>query len=149
MRSGRKKKKNIFSRLFLNPKFACLVGVVVLVWLLVPLSEKWEEKKEIDREIDRLQQEISQLENKNQNLEELTEYLRSDQFVEDQARSNLGLKKEGEEVIVMQKGEGKVAGAFDDNSEEGAGENGSGRDKGSSNIGKWLEYFFGKNKTSE
>ncbi|HMB65414.1 MAG TPA: septum formation initiator family protein, partial [Patescibacteria group bacterium] len=104
--SSKRKKGNPLFRFFFNPKFLALVAIVALVWLSFPLREKLQGKKEIDKEIQNLKQEISELENKNQDLEELTKYLQSDQFVEEQARMNLGLKKKGEEVVVIKEEEG-------------------------------------------
>lgn len=147
----KRKKGNPLFRFFFNPKFISLVALVAVAWLFFPLSEKIKEKREIDKEIEDLNQEISQFENKNQKLEELTKYLQSEQFVEEQARMNLGLKKEGEEVVVIQEGEGKVAGAFaengdvDDNKDKDQNKKTSRR---FSNMGKWWDYFFGKKSTS-
>lgn len=137
-------------RFFFNPKFLALVAIVALVWLSFPLREKLQGKKEIDKEIQSLKQEISELENKNQDLEELTKYLQSDQFVEEQARMNLGLKKKGEEVVVIKEEEGKVAGAFAKNNNIDSNKNKADKKQSRqfSNWEKWWDYFFGEKNSS-
>jgi len=148
--SSKRKKGNPLFRFFFNPKFLALVAIVALVWLSFPLREKLQGKKEIDKEIQNLKKEISELENKNQDLEELTKYLQSDQFVEEQARMNLGLKKKGEEVVVIKEEEGKVAGAFakNDNIDSHKDAATKKQSRQFSNWEKWWDYFFGREKSS-
>ncbi len=142
----RDKKQGIFFRFFTNPKFLAVLGVIALAMLIFPLKEKLNQRQGIEREIESLEAEISKLDSQNQELESLIKYLQSDQFVEDQARMNLGLKKEGEEVVVIRDGGGQVAGAFsgNDDADTVAKEDKQGS---FSNWGKWWSYFFGNNNS--
>ena len=79
-----------------------------------------------------LEQEIAKLENKNLELTELLGYLKSDDFVEQEAREKLNMRKSGERVMLVPKAEnpetlaGPVSGAAE-----------------IKNWRLWLGYFFG------
>ncbi len=94
-----KKKKN-FSNTIFNQKFLTAIGLVVILLISLPLVKNINQRHKINTEIKSLEKDIKTLENDNSKLKGLINYLESDQFVEEQARLNLGLKKEGEQVIV-------------------------------------------------
>jgi cell division protein FtsB len=123
----KRNKKNFFS----GPLWLTFILLVVLGCLAGPLSSNFLRKQKVDSEILELQKEISRLDSSNKDLEKLLVYLKSDQFAEVQARVNFGLKKPGEEVVVIKSGENskeiEAAGA-----EEGK----------NSNPVKWLKYFL-------
>lgn len=75
--------------------------------------------------------EIERLEGGNSELKKLLSYLNSDQFAEAQARLNFGLKKPGEEVVVVKSNDSLqgIIGSID------------GEEK-ISNPSKWLKYFL-------
>jgi len=93
-----------------------------------------------------LEKEIANLENKNSNFKDLVSYLESNQFVEEQARLKLGLKKEGEDVAVIKNGlDNKIENNLTATSSSIF--NIPGLDKANSvdpisNLQKWLKYFF-------
>ena len=79
--------------------------------------------------------------------------MNSDQFIEEQARENLNLKKDGEEVVVMRGLNGDAVGAT-----ANGGDNSDSADKSVfsvpglekaearaeiSNPKKWIKYFWG------
>jgi cell division protein FtsB len=121
------KRKKFFS----TPAAIFLLLVLLSIFLAVPLLNNFSKRQQIDSEITGLRQEIEKLEGGNNDLKELLAYLKSDQFAENQARLNFGLKKPGEEVVVVKSEEGVkiIAGA----------ENGENE---TSNPGKWLRYFL-------
>lgn len=84
-----------------NQKFLALIGLAVLVLISFPIAKNISQKYAVDKEIEDLQNEIAEIEGQNKDLRGLIDYLESDQFVEEQARLNLGLKKEGEDVVVL------------------------------------------------
>lgn len=88
----------IFSRQFLLTLF--LIGLLAL--FVVPLTKNWRQKQAIDSEISELKKQVAQMENKNSSLQQILDYMQSDQFVEQEARSKLNYKKPGEEVTVIQ-----------------------------------------------
>jgi len=95
-------KKNNFSRNFLfNEKILTVFLLVIIILLSIPLYNNFHRRQKINREISDLEAEIKQAENKNTDLQKLIKYLESDQFVEEQARLNLNMKKPGESVAVV------------------------------------------------
>ncbi|MCK4553364.1 septum formation initiator family protein [Candidatus Parcubacteria bacterium] len=94
-------KKNFITRILFNSKTFALIGLIIIILISIPLAKRVSQKYKIDQEIKDLEAEIADLENKNIDLKEFVNYLESDQFVEEQARLQFGLKKEGEEAAVI------------------------------------------------
>ena len=137
--SGRRSKfkKNKNRSFWKNPKLLTFVFVLVIIFISVPLGKKLLQKQEINKEIKKLQNEISEIEQENDELDKLIQYLESEHFLEEQARLNLGLKKKGEKVLVIKGEEGMVAGIKEGNNLD---QDGSQNDK--SQLMKWWNYFF-------
>ncbi len=98
------KRRNFFINFIFSPKIFFLVGIIIVIAISFPLSKNISKKYKIDKEILELEEEIKTLEGANSDFKKMITYLESDYFVEEQARLNLGLKKEGEEVIVIEDG---------------------------------------------
>lgn len=96
----RKLKTKISSIIFSAKTFFVLV-LAVFILLMIPLSRNISARFRINQEIKGLEAEIASTQSKNNDLNKLITYLNSDQYVEQQARENLNLKKEGEEVVVL------------------------------------------------
>lgn len=79
----------VFSRQFLLT--LVLVGLVAV--FAVPLTKNYRQKRVINREIKSLEAEVTQLEHKNSSLQQVLDYMQSDQFVEEEARTKLNYKK--------------------------------------------------------
>lgn len=111
------------------------MGLIVLISF--PLAKNVSKRYHLSKEIKELDKEIAEFESKNKDLKELITYLESEQFVEEKARLNLGLKKEGE----------KVAEIKDDNFATTASlREGEQADLGIfSNLRQWWNYFFNRN----
>ncbi len=108
-----------------------ILGILILVLISFPVFENMDQRNEIDTEMEELENEILRLHTKNEDLKNAIEYLESDQFTEEQARFSLGLKKRGEDVVVVKKEEmtsdsREVLENFADKS----------------NAEKWWSYFF-------
>lgn len=93
--------KNIFTRLIFHPKIIFILGLTILILITLPLARVVSHRYEINKEIRELEDEIENIENKNANITKVIEFLKSNQFVEKEARLKLGLKKEGEEVAII------------------------------------------------
>ncbi|MFW5888141.1 MAG: FtsB family cell division protein [Patescibacteria group bacterium] len=132
-------KRRIFSLMY-GPGFFSLIGVIILVVISVPLARGLTQKNEVEKEISKIEAEINNLESQNKELDRLVGYLQSDRFLEKQARTSFGLKKRGEEVVVIkeEEREGKVAGVSASSDEQ----NKERKEEERSNPGKWAEYFF-------
>ena len=138
-------KKNInFNKTILNHKFITVVGLIIILLIAIPLVKNIRQRNKINNEIKSLEDDIKKLGNDNYELRGLIDYLESDQFVEEQARLNLGLKKQGEKVIVVEDSR-DISGNIDTTSDSmikipWLGKNIS-RDN-ITNTQKWLVYFF-------
>jgi len=102
MRSDKKSffKKIIFSKIFL------VAGVIILVLLTIALVKKMAHDYSVESEIKSLQSEIAELENTNNEFNQLVDYLSTDRFVEEEARTKLGMAADGEEMIVIKNNDG-------------------------------------------
>jgi len=96
-----RRKNNYFEKIFFNQKFLTLIGLAVIILIGFPFIKNTLKQYRIDKEINELKKEIFELQNKNVDLKNFVSYLESDQFAEEQARLNLGLKKPGEELTVI------------------------------------------------
>ncbi|MDA3839587.1 MAG: septum formation initiator family protein [Patescibacteria group bacterium] len=136
-----RKKKNLFSRLFFNQYWIAVFVLVLLFLISIPLARNISKKYDIDSEVRALEDEIAGLQKKNIELEKFIDDYGSSDFVEEIARLNLGLKKEGEEVLVVKRGN------IDNTNENSLGINKEIEfvgDVKENNPSKWLRYFFKK-----
>lgn len=138
-----KEKKKVFKLVF-SQIAVFIFGLVILVLISIPLARNVSQRYKINQEIKDLESEIQGLEKQNSGLKDFVEYLGSEQFVEEQARLNLGLKKQGEEVAVVKNGDGKEAASQNKQTETNnffdvkiVQET-----KKISNPVKWRNYFF-------
>ena len=131
MKSSSKKKKQGY---LLRSKFSLLGGIIILAFLGLNFTNTWKQSRAIDLEMKSLEQEIVTLEETNIELSELINYLNSTAYIEKKAREDLGLKKEGEETVIIPSVEGFIV--SDDNKK--------GNDNKASKINpaKWWNYFF-------
>ncbi|MDP2736264.1 MAG: septum formation initiator family protein [bacterium] len=139
-----RRKNNYFKKIFFNQKFLTLLGLVVIILIGFPFVKNTLKQYRINKEISELKKEIFDLQNKNVDLKNFVSYLESDQFAEEQARLNLGLKKPGEELTVIKTAAGDTLAS----TSSGAtifnipGYEKTGPDIKASNPRKWLNYFF-------
>jgi cell division protein FtsB len=87
---------------FSNPKVFAIIALAFLLLILIPLAKNYSRKRLIEREIAEISQEITEFENKNKELQDMISYLQSDQSLEEQARLNMGMRRPGESVAVVQ-----------------------------------------------
>lgn len=137
-----RRKNNYFKKI--NQRFLTLLGLIAIILISLPFAKNTFKQYRIDKEISELKEEIGALENKNVDLKNFVAYLESDQFAEEQARLNLGLKKPGEELTVIKMAPGQ---ALTGTSSGRTIFNITGYEKPApqvrkSNPRKWLNYFF-------
>lgn len=135
--------KLIFSRQF----FITLLLLGLLAVFAVPLTKNWRQKRAIDREVAELEQQVNDLEHKSSNLKQVLDFMQSDQFVEQEARTKLNYKKPGEEVAVIESRPGENTASpsssnIFDLPPAPPTERTEARLTG--NLGNWLNYFFKK-----
>jgi cell division protein FtsL len=132
----KKIKGKFFTGLFLTPYFFTLVCLIVIAVIVLPVYKNARQRFGVNNEITDLQKQIASLETSNNDLTKLEIYLQSDQYAEQEARLNMGLKMPGEHVAVIENpGQGTVQSA--------AGLANRDNDKKNSNPIRWWNFFFG------
>jgi len=120
---------SFWTRWLADKRIFAIIALIFLLLILIPLAKNYSHKRLIEKEIEDIQAEISDFEAKNGELKEMIDYLQSDQSLEEQARLNMGLKRPGETVAVIQENAGGVPQASEAIVEE------------ISNWRKWWQYF--------
>lgn len=125
------KKRFFNSRLFLF----IMLGVAIIV--AVGYARAYYQDYKIKQEIKNLQDDVSSLQKKKINTIDILQYVSSSAYVEDQARTELNMKKPGENVVFVNKSANdlKNEDVNSDNSDSG---------QLISNRLKWLYYFIHK-----
>ena len=82
-------------------KFFLVFCVFLFLVILFGLAKGTIKNYKVDTEIENLQDEINNLERQNQELGQLIDYLKSDAFVEQEAKLKFGYKKSGETLVVI------------------------------------------------
>ena len=125
--------------IFKNQYFISFLGLCIIILIAIPVVKNNSKQRKIDREINGLRDEIAGLNGRNNDLKKVVDYLKSDQFVMEQSRLNLNVKKPGEEVYVIE-GMGATSSAdsqiFDINKAIPV--------KEMTNPERWMRYFVAK-----
>lgn len=131
--------------------------VFVLAGTIFVFSKAAQRKRQVEKEIETLKQEIEKLGGRNGDIAALLENFGDKDYLEQEARLRLNLKKKGEEVaIVLPRNQAGIGAAENENAaldsviagrEEAKQSDFSGRaaKTGSpkmNNLKKWLAYFF-------
>ncbi|TSC96309.1 MAG: Uncharacterized protein Athens101410_23 [Parcubacteria group bacterium Athens1014_10] len=130
------KRKNNISK-FIFSKFSFIFLLFFLIVLIGATSKITAKRYKINKEIYNLKKEANDLDVQNKELTKMIEYLDTLSFKEKEARLKLGLQKEGEKTIIITSPYSELK------SKELKIEE---KELVRSNILKWWEYFFSKNK---
>ncbi len=125
----RRKIRKIFPDLFFS-KFFLVFCVFLLLAILVGLAKGTVKNYRMNTEVQDLQNEINRLARQNQEFGQLIDYLKSESFIEQEGKLKLGLKKPGEQLVVIP--QDKIILNTDQDKGNQAG----------SNPVKWWSYFF-------
>ena len=131
MKNKRKKQSFLVNLVF--SKFFLFFCIIIFVVILFGIAKGTVKNYYIDSEIIELQEEIAHLERKNEDFKQLINYLKTDSFVEQEAKLKLGYKKPGEHLVVIQD-QNKTSYFNQINEPDKA--------KEISNPAKWWAYFF-------
>ncbi|OGE76613.1 MAG: hypothetical protein A3C85_00330 [Candidatus Doudnabacteria bacterium RIFCSPHIGHO2_02_FULL_48_21] len=121
----------MFYRL-LKSRLGIVVGILLLMAIIFYLAKETYKKRQIDQVIAGLEDEIAAAEGRNKEILELISYYKTTEYKERQARSLLGLQKEGEFAVALPQSQSAKP-------SETAGANADNR----ANYQKWWDYFFG------
>lgn len=119
--------KFFYSNMFFVVMFA------VLALMLLSYARAYYQDIKIKQEIASLEQEVQELEHKKIESLEMLSFVTSDEFVEQQARTVLNMKKPGEQVAFVQTSIGNRRSGYGDSHTGG---------KRLTNVIQWLRYFF-------
>jgi cell division protein FtsB len=136
------KKRSSFKNIIFSQKFLAFLGLLILTLISVPLGASISKRNKISQEIKELEKEISQIENKNKDLNKLISYLESSQFIEEQARLKFGLKKPGEEVVIIKEDYNNIRQNKESNIFKIPGLENAKPEKQLANPERWWRYFF-------
>jgi len=130
------KKRSFFIQV-ISSRLFIVTGIAVLIFLGVSIGKELTRKVEVTQRVTSLKNEIASVAKKNTELSDLINYLKSESYREREARLKLGLKKEGEQVIIIPntslENEQETADTLDQSSET----------KDSQSAAKrWWNYFF-------
>ncbi|MFC1612452.1 septum formation initiator family protein [Patescibacteria group bacterium] len=124
-------------KISLKKIFGMKLFLVVLVLILGLFSfnffKEYNRNRQLNAEIQKLEEMAKDLEAQNIDILNLAKYLDTEEFLESEARTKLGLHKEGEEVVVVNIPGSKMA------EQEGVVQE---KEK-ISNWHQWWKYFFG------
>lgn len=99
--------KTSLNRVLHGGRWIVIGGLVVIVGIGIALTRDVIRKARIRKEIASLEQQISGLERRNEELAGLIDYFESDTFTEREARAKLNVQKPGEKVIEVQQPSGE------------------------------------------
>ena len=139
---------------FISGKPFLFLGSALLVFILAMVFRQWRQKYVVQKEINDLSVQASSLQQKNQDLQNLLQYLQTTDYKQEAAREQLNLQRSGEVVYNFsaqgqsgQAGQSGQGGQFgqDGVSAAGAGNAGAAADAAGQNVSdaqKWWNYFF-------
>lgn len=130
-----KKENKSLVRRFYASRLFLLISLVFVGLISLGYARAYYQDYKIKQEIKALEQEIRGLETKKIESLEILQYVTSPDFVEEKARLELNMKKPGENVAIVQRGEGSPEIAVQDYKEDNIE---------LSNPKKWLNYFLNK-----
>lgn len=128
---------NRWPTLFRQPSWwIVLVAGVLFVTFSVAIIRELVNSHNVRQQVARLEQEVTSEEQRQQQLQDLIDYLGSPTFQEQEARLKLGLKKSDERVIV-------VPVAPTTNTPGATSDTGGSATSPLSHPAQWWKYFFG------
>lgn len=95
------KKGKTFLRRFFGSRWFLITAFIAAVLVTFGYARAYYQDYKIRQEIQSLQEQVKKLEHKKLESMEILKYVTSDAFVEEKARTELNLKKPGENVLIV------------------------------------------------
>ncbi|MEK7064978.1 MAG: septum formation initiator family protein [Patescibacteria group bacterium] len=102
------KNEKSFLKRFFGSRWFLVTAFVVAVLVAFGYARAYYQDYKIRQEIDSLQEQVKKLEHKKIESMDILKYVTSDAFVEEKARTELNLKKPGENVLIIKNQAGQV-----------------------------------------
>ena len=125
---------------FLSSRAVLFFLLLAFVWLSLVLVKAFYKKRQLDQEIGSLKAEIDKTDKKGQELSQLLSYFGSESYLEKEAKDKLNLKKEGENVVMVQEPAADQVVAVDSSSDNQAAATAAPVNE--NNLVKWWKFFF-------
>ena len=138
-----KQKSTWLKNFFKSQLLLCIFLLIILGLLIVPMISNLKKRSALDKEIQQLKTEVTRGENQTGEFKKMIEYLSSTQFVEEQARLNMNLKKQGENVVSI-KDMGIAKTTEQAQAEQQKVNEPEPPFSVKVQINHWLDYFFGQ-----
>jgi cell division protein FtsB len=139
--------KSLIKKIYSKQIIFTIIGLVIIVLISIPLAKNVSKLYKVNQEVDNFKIEIKNLGSKNSQLNNLISYLESDQYIENEARLNLNLKKPGETVYAINNKD-EEENASTKNSNIDSIQTSPSLDMNNShevtNLSRWINYFFNK-----
>ncbi|PIR80648.1 hypothetical protein COU24_02790, partial [Candidatus Kuenenbacteria bacterium CG10_big_fil_rev_8_21_14_0_10_39_14] len=90
-----------FSHNLLSSRILLLTLFLLLVFIGMAIVKEKKSQKIVKENINSLESEITELDGKSLELTQMIKYLRSDEYVEREAREKLGMQKQGEQLVIV------------------------------------------------
>ncbi len=97
----RKDQKSMWRRFFESRLFL-VCSIVILVFVIMSYARAYYEDYEVRQKIQELEKQVQSLEGKKLESLQILQYVKSDNFIEEKARTELNLKKPGESVVFVE-----------------------------------------------
>ncbi|PIR73980.1 MAG: hypothetical protein COU35_04985 [Candidatus Magasanikbacteria bacterium CG10_big_fil_rev_8_21_14_0_10_47_10] len=97
---SRQKQHGVFRRFF-GSRLFLIIALIVLTLIALSFARAYYQDYKIRQQIAELREEVHQLEKRKLESMEILDYVTSDTFVEEKARTELNMKKSGENVVVI------------------------------------------------
>jgi len=130
------RKNTSVGRFFASRSFL-LVALIIVALLALGFARAYYQDYRVKEEIRQLEHEVSQLEQKKLDSLDMLKYVASSAYVEDKARTELNMKKSGENVAFLQN-------IVEDESKTGDNIDLSTDRQSLTNPVKWVYYFIHK-----
>ncbi|MEK7636773.1 MAG: septum formation initiator family protein [Patescibacteria group bacterium] len=121
-----------------------LISGVLFITFSVAIVRELLNGQQVRQQVRRLQDQVAGEQRRQQQLQDLIDYLGSPTFQEQEARLKLGLKKSGEQVIVVPSASSPTTGSAADAARLPTDATG----RPLSHPQRWWQYFFGPDASS-
>lgn len=136
-----------FIRRLLRLRVFLIINMVVLFFLSLSFGREWTRNASIEGQIDDLKEQKETMESRKLELLSLGQTIQSQFFLEQEGRLKYGLRKPGEELVVVTNTQTEQPASAEANDSgdifaDGGSIEGSGDPTPTSNPTRWWNYFF-------
>ncbi len=128
-------KKNLITKIIFS-NLILLICLLLITFLSTNLIRDYINRRQLNKEVEKLKKEIQGLNQSNEQLKNLLGYLKTPDYLEEEARTKLNKKKPGEEIIIVPEDLTNASSILLEKSS--LQENNLNK----SNLRRWWEYFF-------